>query len=189
MENYRSAGIIPYARARGDVFFLLGREIAGKDKKGRWGGIGGRKEHNETPIQTAAREAFEETAGFFAPSVVKMEEWILRNYTCHITISDGLFVFYFVEIPYQAKIQQQFQTHLTQTEKKIYHELDSLSWFRFSTLCKVYSRSQVFTRRFSVFFPQISRNSLFQRRVIHKRNKAPETSWRNVVVKSMIKSS
>jgi len=60
------AGVLPYANNDEDIYFLISREsvkIKFRDS-GYWSDFGGGKEKNETKLDTAVRECYEETSGF-----------------------------------------------------------------------------------------------------------------------------
>ena len=58
------AGILPVAINKGELYFLFGKESKYADIGG-WSDFGGSKENNETKIETAIREGYEESNGFF----------------------------------------------------------------------------------------------------------------------------
>ena len=67
------AGVLPYAKQivnnKTNLYFLFARETldikSKSNSKGFWSDFGGSKEKKETPIETAIREGYEETSGFF----------------------------------------------------------------------------------------------------------------------------
>lgn len=58
------SGILPYVKRNGKIYFLIGQESGGKNKF-KWSDFSGKPERGETPKQTAAREAAEETGYVF----------------------------------------------------------------------------------------------------------------------------
>ena len=59
------AGILPITLDNnGDLLYLFGKEYKVSDTEG-WSDFGGSKEKNETKFETAIREGYEETNGFF----------------------------------------------------------------------------------------------------------------------------
>ena len=59
------AGILPITLDNyGNLLFLFGKEYKFSDTEG-WSDFGGSKEKNETKFETAIREGYEETNGFF----------------------------------------------------------------------------------------------------------------------------
>jgi len=65
LKEITSAGILPYAVFKNQVYFLLGKESfdPGFGDGDKWGTFGGKREVNESVAETAAREFYEETAG------------------------------------------------------------------------------------------------------------------------------
>ena len=57
-------GILPYIKEKGRIYFLIGQEAGGNDKY-KWSDFSGKPKKRETPKQTAAREAAEETGYVF----------------------------------------------------------------------------------------------------------------------------
>ena len=55
------AGILPIAKHANKLYFLLALEVS--DKK--WSDFGGKSNKNESIYETAIREGYEETNGFF----------------------------------------------------------------------------------------------------------------------------
>jgi 8-oxo-dGTP pyrophosphatase MutT (NUDIX family) len=62
-----NAGILPYAKKNGQIFFLLGKEARGKYKN-QWTDVGGK---GESKKETGIREFTEETGGVFAKFIYK----------------------------------------------------------------------------------------------------------------------
>lgn len=75
-EDYAAAGLLAYRLSpQGTVDVLLGRQMArgkGPSRRGTWSFIGGkREEHEDSSLQTAAREAHEESMGFLTANWVE----------------------------------------------------------------------------------------------------------------------
>lgn len=65
MEEDWGAGIIPVSIYNNKLYVLLGREVKG-DRKGTYDAFGGGREpQDRTPKDTAIREGYEESMGFF----------------------------------------------------------------------------------------------------------------------------
>ncbi len=64
LEAY-NAGILPYTKIKGKIYFLLGRE-AGGSSRGTWADFGGKGKGYESTKETAMREFTEETKAAFA---------------------------------------------------------------------------------------------------------------------------
>lgn len=93
------AGVLPWARTPNGPVFLLGRERSGK-----WCSFGGRPEENETIIQTAVREAWEESMGFLG---TKDEiEANINKYLFYLSEEATVFG---LEIPYDERLPSLYQ--------------------------------------------------------------------------------
>tara|TARA_Y100000389_G_scaffold198012_1_gene233703 strand:- start:6758 stop:7324 length:567 start_codon:yes stop_codon:yes gene_type:complete len=96
-----SAGILPYARHKDKIYFLLGKDY----KDDAWSDFGGKAElfDNCLTHKTAAREFYEETVGsiFSYPSVEnllkKPENYKLIRST---TLNGSPYYMYVIQIPY-----------------------------------------------------------------------------------------
>ena len=67
-KKIRGAGeagsILPVALHKGNIYFLFGKENSLEDSAKGWSDFGGGGENNDLPIDTAIREAAEESTGF-----------------------------------------------------------------------------------------------------------------------------
>lgn len=96
-----SAGILPYARHKDKIYFLLGKDY----KDDAWSDFGGKAElfDNFEPHKTASREFYEETIG----SIFSLEsvEHLLKNKTNYKlvmsnTLNGSPYYMYIIQIPY-----------------------------------------------------------------------------------------
>ena len=87
------AGVLPIGPTSKGLGILLAQEGDGTDR-GLWGPLGGTPHDNETPTQTAAREAFEESMGILG-SISAIEKCIIRADMEFIN-ADADAYFYFV---------------------------------------------------------------------------------------------
>lgn len=133
-RHYRqySAGILPFARVKGDVFVLLGEDKS----ECTWSDFGGRVEPSdmEDPKTTASREFYEESCG----SVVNLD--VMRNRLEHekhykmfetTTLNGSPYYTYLVQIPsknYSTTFNKTwaFLTHIKANKKFI--EKTSIKW-------------------------------------------------------------
>lgn len=64
-QDWKAAGIIPLSIYNNKLYVLAGREAKGSDK-GKFDAFGGgRESYDKTPKDTAVREGYEESMGFF----------------------------------------------------------------------------------------------------------------------------
>ena len=65
MTEWKAAGIVPLSIHNNKLWVLLGREAKGR-AKGKYDAFGGSRENiDKTPKETALREGYEESMGFF----------------------------------------------------------------------------------------------------------------------------
>ena len=70
------AGILPMTIIKNSIFFLLGKE-----KSGYWGDFGGSSNTNESLLNTAIREGYEELDGFLGDKDT-LKHKVLNNLMC-----------------------------------------------------------------------------------------------------------
>lgn len=100
------AGVIPYAFDRlGNVMVLLSREAFGGEA-GRWSGFAGRYDReNETTLDLATRECFEESMGLFgSPGYIKD---MLQTRGRRVEVTFG--THYLLPVPYNPELPEMFQ--------------------------------------------------------------------------------
>lgn len=110
------SGIIPYSYnyKNKKTYVLMGYEESTTKKwdKG-FSGFGGSPDKNETPEETAAREAYEESMGFLGDKK-EIEKLIESGELIKETTNNGKLVYqYFVKIPYNH--------HLCKNYKNVYN--------------------------------------------------------------------
>ena len=67
MNKFVYGGILPYAKHKGNTYYLIGQEDLGRDK-GKWSDFGGRADKEDvSPLGVALRESTEESMGFLEP--------------------------------------------------------------------------------------------------------------------------
>ena len=141
------AGILPIAFYKGKIYFLLAREYIyavdvtdGTPFKdaGKWSDFGGAKDNNETYIETAIREGYEETDGFIG-SKNDIKNMINKSI---YNVTKGGYKSYIVVIKYDNNLPKKFrdkflsiknnQPHLIQ--KNGLYEKDMIKWFSYEDL-------------------------------------------------------
>ena len=130
MNNLPAAGIIPYVRLNGSLFYLLGREKSTK----KWSGfIGNTKDSDISIPNTAVREFNEETCLLYydyLPTITKVvnntEPVIIKNKRKNIYI-------YFIEFPSyffnNSTTHTFYKNKLCNINNPEYLEKLSLGWF------------------------------------------------------------
>lgn len=138
------AGILPFTIYKGKLLFLFGRENKDKykkdlGKKGLWSDFGGSREGNETYKETAVREAFEESSGFFG-NMEDIENLI--NTKCIHEIEHNKYKTFLVYIPYNNRLIHNFRKQFLYVKKNkpgLYHkkglyEKDMIKWVPYNKL-------------------------------------------------------
>lgn len=103
-----ASGILPVSRTpEGKLVFLLGKDV----RDGTWSDFGGKVERPDAgPLDTAAREFYEETLGVVAPRAGMRQRMIPSN--CVVlrgTTQNGHPYWMFVmEVPYSASVRNHF---------------------------------------------------------------------------------
>lgn len=129
-------GILPVARFRGEIMFLLGKEVS----SGKWCDFGGGREGNETKWQTAMREGAEELNGFLG-CAKDMSKKVKRNGV--LEIHGGTWTTYVLEIDYDPLMPVYFNNqhrfikeYLPATVKKHngLFEKSEIKWFSIADL-------------------------------------------------------
>ena len=134
------AGILPITWNNGEIYFLFGKENQYADTPG-WSDFGGGTDNNETPRETAIREAGEELTGFLGTDVevsrLLKRVFLVENekYTMHL--------FYYPYDPYLTKYYNNNQRFLQKNldpgvikKTKIFEKAE-IRWVPFSQLKKM----------------------------------------------------
>lgn len=148
------AGFLPVALKNGTFYFLFSREtiLEGKDA-GKWSDFGGSKENNESTFDTAVREGWEESMGFFGDE--KNIKNLIKNNTLK-KITKNSYTTYIVLVKYDDKIPKKFRKKYLKKLKEDrnyvlkhngFYEKDMVRWIKIDKL-KYYLNKNTFFRRF-----------------------------------------
>lgn len=159
-EQYRAAGILPFAHRDGEVFVLLGQE-EGKTKRDRargasWSAFGGKRESTDSSMEfTAAREFIEETGGNVFLGQEQAFEAQLKQGSPVLWLKDALYCLLFLQIPFieftaswasdcslpSSSSSSSSLTKPTRPMERPFknpcHEKCSFIWISFTQLCDV----------------------------------------------------
>jgi hypothetical protein len=147
------AGILPFTIYKGRVMFLFGRENKDKTgdnaKKGRWSDFGGSKEGMESYSETAIREGFEESSGFFGDK--EHIQQLVRE-KCIKEIEHHRYKTFVVYIPYDPNIVGNFRRHFLYVKKnkteqyrtKGLYEKDMVKWVSYNDLKEFKHSARIF---------------------------------------------
>ena len=123
------AGFLPVSLHNNTLFFLFGEE---EDER-KWSDFGGGKNDNETPLQTAIREGYEETNGILG-TMSDIKELLKHNTLLKVGIES--YTTFIVKIgydellPYYFNNQQKFiKTHFPRLiDKNGFFEKRQMKW-------------------------------------------------------------
>lgn len=119
------AGMVLYFTTATEVYLLLGDHLSAKQQQRGWDTFGGSCE-GYSLLQTATRETFEETRGYFHPR--QLEQWI-GNQT---PVESDNRHYYFVEIPYFPV--QRLNNQQPPQKGKTHYERGPYAWVPLSLL-------------------------------------------------------
>ena len=120
-------GIVPMTIVKGELMFLLGREV--HDKK--WSDFGGGREGNETRFETAIREGCEELDGFLGCQS-KLKRLVQDKLVATIDTS-GLKTYLFL-IDYDENLPMYFNNHHSFIKRKLPEKINRKGLFEKSEI-------------------------------------------------------
>ena len=137
------AGILPVAFHNNKLYLLFSREFEKRNGKEDWRDFGGTPENNETTMETAIREGWEESMGFLGSK--KDIKNLINNKLVDI-VSNNKYTIYIVLVPYNDKLPKKFEQHFmemynknrSRIAKNGLYEKDKLKWISLDNLPKKY---------------------------------------------------
>ena len=114
------AGIFLYARHQGEIQVLVGND---RLYTRGWSGFGGGHKEGEGRALTAAREASEETRGYYD------QDWLLGKIVGQEPVELGGFSLYFAQVPYVPA--EQVKNHPLKRLRPAYMEMHYYTWVPF----------------------------------------------------------
>lgn len=144
------AGVLPYAKQivnnRTNLYFLFARETLDikekTDSMGLWSDFGGSKEKGETSLETAVREGYEETSGFFG-SPSKLKNQLQKTNIKYV--SKTKYNCFFMRVPYNKNLPNYLENNykfIKKTQPHLIHkhngffEKDKFAWIEYNDLRK-----------------------------------------------------
>lgn len=121
------AGILPVTMYNDKIYYLLGKEVS----DGKWSDFGGGKNKNETIVETAIRESYEELSGFLG-SLRDMEKLIKDDLICKIKYQK--YTTFVVFIEYNKNLPFYFNNHFKMIHKHFPHIIDTNGMFEKSEI-------------------------------------------------------
>lgn len=150
------AGVLPVAFRRGRAYLLFARErIGSKKDSGLWSDFGGKTEQGETRLETAVREAHEESMGLMG-NKQDIEELINTSTIGKINV--GHYVTYVVEVEYDESIPKLFRKEFLDAAPSVVemnnglYEKDKVAWVRSDNVNKFAPRFRKWFRASGIPF-------------------------------------
>ena len=123
------AGILPISKYKNTIFFLLGREHY--DKK--WSDFGGKKINNESNLEIAIREGYEELNGFLGTKN-QLKNLVKKNQVLEIEKIDKTYKSYLFTIPYDPNLPIYFNNNHKFIETNFPLSIDNNGFFEKSQI-------------------------------------------------------
>ena len=135
------AGILPVAYYKDELYLLFSREYNKYKGHVDWRDFGGTPENNESDIQTAVREGWEESAWFLG-NKKNIHNLIKNNLV--IKVKNKKYTVYVVLIEYDKTLPKKFREHFLKMYKKDkakiakngFYEKDMLKWVKIKDIKK-----------------------------------------------------
>jgi D-alanyl-D-alanine carboxypeptidase len=135
------AGILPIAYYKNNLYLLFSREFNKYKGHVDWRDFGGTPENNETDLQTAVREGWEESSGFLG-NKKDIHNLIKNNLVT--TVSNNKYKVYVVLVEYDSTLPKKFREHFlkmfnkdkTKIAKNGFYEKDMIKWLKVKDLKK-----------------------------------------------------
>jgi hypothetical protein len=118
------AGILPIAIYRNNIYLLLSMEI--QDNK--WSDFGGKQEKNESKYETALREGYEESNGFFG-TLNNLNHLIKDNLIIEIEKKDNSYKSYLFQIEFDINLPIYFNNNSKFINKNFEDLVDKNGFF------------------------------------------------------------
>ena len=118
------AGILPVAKFKNKIYFLFASELS--DNK--WSDFGGKQEKNETIYNTAIREGYEETNGFFG-SKSKLKLLVDNNFLFKLQKSNLSYTTYMFNTYYDKNLPNYFNNNSKFMNDNFQHLINKNGFF------------------------------------------------------------
>ena len=133
-------GILPVALHKNQLYFLFSQEAKIKETS-KWSDFGGSRERDESQYQTAIREGYEETSGFFG-SEEQLKQLIRKQKV--VTINIDTYATYIFKIDYDKNLPTYFNNNFKFIEKNLpqlvskkgLFEKRQLRWFSINDIAR-----------------------------------------------------
>lgn len=138
IKTSMGSGILPIAKYQNRLYFLFGKEHFLTDNS-RWSDFGGKIENQESIIDGAIREGYEETCGFLG-SYDEMRDLIYNKYL--FTIKSNNYTTYVYRMKYNKDLPKYFNNNFNFVCNNInnivckngYYEKEEIRWFDINEL-------------------------------------------------------
>ena len=118
------AGILPVAIYRNNIYLLLSMEIINN----KWSDFGGKQEKNESQYETALREGYEESNGFFG-TINNLNHLIKNNLIIEIEKKDNSYKSYLFKIEFDKNLPIYFNNNSKFINKNFENLVDKRGFF------------------------------------------------------------
>ena len=144
------AGILPVAKHANKLYFLLALEVF----ENKWSDFGGKANKNETRYETAIREGYEETNGFFGRKK-EFKELVDNNYLFKIDKYNNSYTTYLINIPYDKKLPFYFNNNAKFMNEHFKELIDKNGFFE-KKLIKWFSLNELkANKNYRIFYKEI----------------------------------
>lgn len=144
------AGILPVAKHANKLYFLLALEVF----ENKWSDFGGKANKNESRYETAIREGYEETNGFFGRKS-EFKELVDNNYLLKINKFNNSYTTYLINIPYDKNLPFYFNNNAKFINEHFKELIDKNGFFE-KKLIKWFSLNELKTNKnYRIFYKEI----------------------------------
>ena len=144
------AGILPIAKHANKLYFLLALEVS--DKK--WSDFGGKSNKNESIYETAIREGYEETNGFFG-NKREFKKLVDNNYVLKIDKYNNSYRTYLINISYDKNLPFYFNNNAKFINDNFKELIDKNGFFE-KKIVKWFSINELKNNRnYRIFYKEI----------------------------------
>lgn len=150
------AGILPVTIHNGKLYFLFGQE----EQEHKWSDFGGSSNTDETVLQTALREGYEELNGFYG-SMNEFKEMVKNNTVLRVNIDTYTTII--VKVPYDNTLPVYFNNHHKFMKTHFPHLIDKNGFFekrqiKWMTIMEMKQTKHKFRSHYRVILENIIQN-------------------------------
>ena len=140
------AGILPIAIYRNNIYLLLSMEIINN----KWSDFGGKQEKNESQYETALREGYEESNGFFG-TINNLNHLIKNNLIIEIEKKDNSYKSYLFKIEFDKNLPIYFNNNSKFINKNFENLVNKNGFFE-KKIIKWFNLNEIKSKKYIVRF-------------------------------------